>query len=143
MKNVMIAIALLFSLSLAAQGGPRGKHGKRMAQTDLSIEQRAILQSKKMTLMLDLSSGQQKKVEKILVDQFQSKKEMQSRRKTMSDSLAVPDPDQRFEQMNARLEAQIAFQNRMKEVLSEEQYSIWKQAQGRKHRAKGQRGARR
>ncbi|WP_445384169.1 hypothetical protein ACT6NV_09120 [Robiginitalea sp. IMCC44478] len=136
MKNVMIALLLLCSFSLAAQGKHRGFHGKKMAQTNLSVEQQAILQSKRMTLLLDLSSDQRQHLERILIDQIGSKKEMQARRKVMRDSAVAPDPEQRFEYLNALLEEQIAFQNQMKGILSEEQYGIWKKANLAKHRGK-------
>jgi uncharacterized coiled-coil protein SlyX len=44
----------------------------------------------------------------------------------------IPDQQQRFEHINDRLEEQIAFQNSMKDILSEAQYSKWKKT----HRVK-------
>ena len=143
MKNVMIALVLLCSLSLAAQGKHRGFHGKKMAQTNLSAEQQAILQSKRMTLLLDLSADQQQHLERILIDQIERKREMQARRKGMRDSVVAPDSEQRFEYLNARLEEQIAFQNQMKGILSEEQYGIWKKVNLAKHRGERQPAVRR
>ncbi|WP_445381325.1 hypothetical protein [Robiginitalea sp. IMCC43444] len=136
MKNVMIALVLLCSFSMAAQGGPPEKNGTERPQTNLSAEQQASLKSKRMTLSLDLSTEQQQRVEKILTDHIHSRRAVQARGEAMRAAGVMPDQQQRFEHINARLEEQIALQNEIKGILSDEQYGIWKKVNLARHRGK-------
>lgn len=134
MKRFAVLMALLVSLGAMAQkqGGPKMHKGPKM---DITAEQMATLQTKKMTLALDLTDAQQQKVMKIHLDeaQFRKAKWDKIKAKKESDEWTKPTSEERFEMENARLDRQIAHQKKMKEVLNDEQYQTWKKM--RKHKA--------
>ena len=104
MKKIMsIAIIALFTISSFAQKEQRSrKHPK------LSAEQQAELQTKHMTLQLDLSENQQQEL-------FAFNKK----------------------NAEERLDAQIAYQSELKKILSDTQFETWqKTKKQKKHQAK-------
>lgn len=125
MKKLLIALMVLLSISTYAQenrGGERGP-GKEMRgnRPDLSPEQMAELATKKLTLHLDLSEAQQKKINTLELDKAKTRKthfENKSERKQLSDT-------ERFEQKTQRMDAQIAYKKEMKSILNEAQYQKW------------------
>lgn len=138
MKRLAVALALLVSLSALAQK----QHGHSMhkgPKMDMTAEQMATLQTKKMTLALDLTKAQQQKVMTLNLDEaeFRKSKWEEMKAKRESGEREKPTPEERFERENARLDHQIAHQEKMKEVLSDEQYQTWKKLRFAKaHRGK-------
>ena len=67
MKKLVIIALAFFALQATAQERKRGQHGKERAQKmmNLSAEEAATLQTKKMTLFLDLNESQQAKIYKV------------------------------------------------------------------------------
>jgi len=130
MKTVCMALLLLFGLTAFGQHEHRGsRHGK---EAQFSPEQRAELHTKKLTLVLDLTASQQDKIQELILAREEARL---AERETIekSDSLRK-DPQQRFERMNARLDAKIAHKQEMKEILSEEQYAKWEKMAHQKGR---------
>ncbi|MFD2099599.1 hypothetical protein [Flagellimonas iocasae] len=127
MKRLVVAMALLVSLGALAQEqqGHRMRKGPKM---DMTAEQMATLQTKQMTLALDLTKAQQQKVMTINLDVAQQRKAKWEEMKAMRESgeWKRPTPEERFDMENARLDHQIAHQEKMKEVLNDEQYQTWK-----------------
>jgi hypothetical protein len=134
MKKIFTFILLLLTFGVLAQKNPhRGEMGK--AHKDLSPEQRATLQSKKMVLALDLDTGQQKQVESLLKDRFETRAKMRdAHRETDRDSSERLSPGERFARMNTRLDQEIAFQKEMKNILNESQFDQWKKRRHGKKR---------
>jgi len=64
MKKLVIAILVIAAISVSAQN--HNMKGKRGDMKDLTPEQTATLQTKKMTLALDLNESQQSKIKYIL-----------------------------------------------------------------------------
>lgn len=127
MKRLVVALALLVSLGALAQQ----QHGHRMhkgPKMDMTAEQMATLQTKQMTLALDLTKVQQQKVMTINLDEAKHKKakweEIKAKRE--SGEWKKSTSEERFEMENARLDHQIAHQEKMREVLNDEQYQTWK-----------------
>lgn len=139
MKKLLIALMALFCISTYAQekrGEERGPRKEMQRQRpDLSPEQMAELATKKLTLHLDLSEAQQKKVNSHELERAKARKshyENKSDRKKLSDK-------ERFEQKTQRMDAQIAHKKEMKSILNDEQYQKWekgKSEKGNRNRSK-------
>lgn len=127
MKRLAVVLVLLTTIgAMAQQRGvcPMGV-GPRM---DMTPEQMATLQTKKMTLALDLSQAQQEKVMKICLEEAELRKARwdEIEAKKQSGEWTRPTPEERFELENARMDRQIAHEQKMKQVLTDEQFDAWK-----------------
>ena len=136
MKNVLFAIACLACLSFTqAQHRTGGKKMKaqREMMSSLEPEERATLKTKKMTLALDLSSRQQKGVQTLNVEEELWREEMkESRRAARESSEAQPTKEERYVRHNQVLDQQIAYQQKLREILNEDQYQQWKKMRSRR-----------
>lgn len=135
MRKILTISLLLMTLGAMAQQRPhRGQMQK--AHKELSPEQRATLQSKKMVLALDLDTRQQQQVETLLKKRFETREKMRAtHRKTAADSSNRLSAEERYTRMNARLDQDIAFQQEMKNILTEPQFDQWKKRHDAKRRA--------
>ncbi len=140
MKNWIFTGLLLLGLSLSAQRGPR-YHNAHSDAPKLTTEQIATLQSKKLTLALDLSESQESRIRELLEERIASKREQFQQRREGADSTGMRRQRPNFDSLDERLDNQIAFQRELQEILSEEQYQQWKEM--RQHRKKPQRHPRR
>ncbi len=138
MKRLTVVLVMLMSIGMAAQrhDGPKMKKGPEM---DLTAEEMATLQTKKMTLALDLTKAQQDKVYDINLENAQFRKEKWEEMKALKESgeRKKPTSEERFEMENERLDRQIAVQEKMKKILDEEQYDTWKKMHKRKKSMNG------
>ncbi len=127
------------SLTAMAQEGP--ERGPRDGKDQLTPEQMATLQTKKMTLALDLSSAQQKQVQEFHLENAKLRKEKREAVKGKRTDLSS---EERFALQNERLDHMIAQKEKMKKILNEEQFAKWeKDMAHQKHRGqKGHRGQR-
>ncbi len=121
----MIAVA---TLQVSAQEQKREFRKQRMeSKTTYSPEEMAQLQTKKMTLQLDLNDKQQKEVSAIFLEQAklrQSKREAFSQSKMQGEKKNWSKED-RLKMTNARLDHQIEMKKSMKNILSTEQFEKW------------------
>lgn len=126
MKRLVVLVVILTTIGATAQR--KKGHGEGKGQkADLTVEQLATLQTKKMTLVLDLSTKQQKQVMEINLEDAEMRKAKHEERKAHKENgEGKPTADERFAMQNALLDHQIAQQQKMKEVLTEDQYEIWK-----------------
>ena len=90
-KFIFIAIALV-TLQISAQhrrneGPNMRERSQKMSQ--LTPDEAATLQTKKMTLMLDLNESQQAEIHKINLENATKRKEMMEARKAKKDANAV------------------------------------------------------
>ena len=139
MKKILTLGLLLLTVGAMAQNSPR-RGEMHKAHKELSPEQRAILQSKKMVLALELDAQQQKQVESLLKERFETRAKMRaSHREAARDSSNRRSPEERFTLMNAHLDQEIAFQNQMKNILNESQFDQWKKRHNAKKRGHQQR----
>jgi hypothetical protein len=131
MKNaVLIVLLLVGATSVAQQDGKRQREGRQ----DLTPEQTATLQTKKMTLALDLTSAQQSQIQALNLEnakmrqsrmaEYKAKKEGSEKKEVSS--------EERFALQNERLDHQIAQKEKMKSILSQEQYEKWEKMNHRK-----------
>ena len=138
-KLVIIAIAFA-TLQITAQEQKR-KHRKSdqkekiQRNHDLTPEQMATLQTKRMALKLDLTDAQQRDIQKI---NLENANERQAQREVYKKMRAdnkgeKPSQEARFNMMNERLDKQIAHKKQMKGILSKEQFEKFEKGSKRKH----------
>lgn len=133
MKQLTVVLVMLISVGMAAQehDGPKMHKGPEM---DLTAEEMATLQTKKMTLALDLTKSQQDKVYDINLENAKFMKAKWEEMKALKESgeRKKPTSEERFEMENERLDRQIAVQEQMKKILDDDQYESWKKMHKRK-----------
>lgn len=119
MRKIMIAAVMLVSLAAFAQRGE--EPSRREMAKNLTSEEIATLQTKKITLALALDDAQAKKVYPLMLGQAQDRKQLQEARNDREKGTKLTE-EQRYEMTNKRLDKQIAMQNQMKKILTEEQF---------------------
>lgn len=127
-------MALLVGLASFAQR--EGHHEQRReAFKELTPEQVATLKTKKMALALDLDEQQQKQLMEVNLEDAAYIKSKRAKRKAKkeSDEMAKPTVDERFALENERLDRKLAQQQKLKQILTDEQYAQWKKISHRKH----------
>jgi hypothetical protein len=134
MKKILIIAVALLALQVTAQEQQRersNKQGKSLKMMDLSAEDAAALQTKKMTLHLDLNKSQQAEIKKINLENTTKRKAMIAERKARKKSgeIQKPTQEQRLEMLNTKLDRKIAMKAKMKNILDKEQYAKWEKAQ--------------
>jgi periplasmic protein CpxP/Spy len=145
-KLIIIAIALV-SLQGIAQGQKKDRpnNQERTQRMDnLTPDEAANLQTKKMTLHLDLNDKQQKEIYKLNLENATKRQEMKAAYKAKKDSgeMQKPSKEQRLAMQNAKLDHQIAMKAKMKTILNADQFSKWEKMQAQMaNRVKGMRKA--
>ena len=134
MKKILIIAVALLALQVTAQEQQRersNKQGRSLKMMNLSAEDAATLQTKKMTLHLDLNKSQQAEIKKINLENATKRKAMMAERKARKESgeAQKPTQEQRLEMVNTKLDRKIAMKAKMKTILNEEQYAKWEKAQ--------------
>ncbi|ESU29301.1 hypothetical protein FLJC2902T_06970 [Flavobacterium limnosediminis JC2902] len=120
MKNVIIAVVMMISLATFAQD-------RKMKREEFTPEQRVELQTKKLTLELDLNEKQQKDIKKLLTEQSKKHEEAKAKHKAMKESDKAPTNDERFAMKSKMLDEKIAFKSEIKKILSEKQMAKWEE----------------
>lgn len=133
-KIVFIALALM-AFQLTAQDkkeGPNREHAEKMQRyQDYTPEEMANLQTKKMTLHLDLNESQQKEIKKLNLENALSRKAKIEAHKAQKESgnMEKPSKEVRLKMMNDRLDRQIEMKAKMKKILNAEQFKKWEKSQ--------------
>ncbi|WP_166385669.1 hypothetical protein [Polaribacter sp. 11A2H] len=121
MKKLASILVLVFAITFTTQAQKkRGGNGERGSK--LTTEQHATLTVKKMTLALDLSEKQQNQIKPILMAQMAERKTIMAERKANRADKKRPTADEMYAMQNKRLDNKIAMKNRMKDILSKEQF---------------------
>ena len=145
-KLIFIALAFIAVQATAQQRNdrPNRPQGERMERfKDMTPEEMATLQTKKMALQMDLTESQQKEIQKINLENAKERKaRMEARRN--SGNMRNLSKEERLKIANERLDRQIEMKAKMKKILNEEQYAKWEQNQqrmmDRKERMPGPKG---
>ena len=97
---------------------------------ELTPEEMATLQTKKMTLHLDLNESQQKEIQKLNLENAKERKANMETRKAQRESgtMQKPSKEERLKMMNQRLDRQIEMKAKMKKILNAEQYAKWEKS---------------
>lgn len=131
MKKILMAILVMATISVTAQD--HNMKGKRGDLKDLSPEQVATLQTKKMTLALDLNESQQAKIKTILTEDATARKaKMEERKASKEDGKKVLTAEEKYARQNERLDHQIARKEEMRSILSADQFEKWEKMSHRK-----------
>lgn len=140
-KLIVIAIALITIQGIAQEKKERiNREDRTHRMSDLTPEEAATLQTKKMTLHLDLNETQQKQIQKLNLENATARKNMMQtiKAKKESGTLEKPSKEEHLKMMNAKLDHQIATKAKMKTILSKEQFEKWEASHEKmKHRAVG------
>lgn len=111
----------------------REMKGNRESMKDLTPEQMATLQTKKMTLTLDLNDSQQVKFKDIMLKEATERKAKRAERDAnKNEERQELTAEQRYERGNARLDKQIAHKKEMKNLLNAEQFAKWEKMHHRR-----------
>jgi protein CpxP len=126
MKKLIIASLLFIGISSYAQD-KKGtqKRMNRAVMEKFSPEQQNQLMLKKMTLELDLNGKQQEQIGQIISEQSKEREVMMQNHKEMREDNKKPTTDDRFEMKSKMLDKQIAMRDKMKKILSPEQFEKW------------------
>lgn len=134
-KLILIAIAFIGLQATAQQQRKQdpqnGERGEKMM--NLSAVEIATLQTKKMTLALDLNASQQKEIQQINLENATMRKAHMDERKAKREAGTAekPSKEERLKMMNAMLDHKIEMKAKMKTILNKEQYAKWEKAQAR------------
>jgi len=144
MKKIVIILIAMVAMQVTAQDKKRdhqrdGQRAQMESMRDLSPEEIATLQTKKMTLHLDLNEAQQKKVETLFLEEAKLRKTKMEERKAMKDSSEKKQftKEDKFKMMNERLDHQIEMKQKMKSILNDEQFEKWEISQGNMEHKRG------
>ena len=135
MKRLIIIALVLLTVQVTAQernnrqNKERGERNERYQ--DYTPEEMATLQTKKMTLHLDLTKSQQKEIQKLNLENAIERKAKMDARKSQKEGneFQKPSKEERFKMQNERLDNQIAMKNKMKNILNDDQFVKWEQLQ--------------
>jgi len=129
MKKIITLVMILAGMTGMAQekDGPKGIR-------NLTPEQMATLQTKKMTLALDLSKTQQEQMQALNIEKATARKEEMEKRKAAKEDgeRKKPTSEERYAMQNARLDRMIADKAKVKKILSDQQYVKWEKMAYRK-----------
>lgn len=133
MKTLFMSLFLLMSVAgFSQKGHERGP--ERGNYKDMSAEQIAQLETKKLTLALDLTEKQQEQIAELQMQKAVDRKARMEERESRD---SKPDADERYALMNERLDKQIEMKEKMKSILNKEQFEKWeKLAAGKKMRGR-------
>jgi hypothetical protein len=123
MKHVIAVV--LISLSFLANAQEKKERADKLQ--DYTPEEMAQIQTKQMTLDLDLTDAQQKQILKINLQNAQDRKALYESKKSNSNSLerTKPSKDERLNMKNEQLDRQIEMKKKMKDILDDNQYEKW------------------
>jgi protein CpxP len=133
-KIVFIALALV-AFQLTAQDKkerPNRERGEKMERyQDYTPEEIANLQTKKMTLHLNLNESQQKEIKELNLENAISRETMMKAHKAQKESgnMEKPSKEARLKMMNDRLDRQIERKGKMKKILNADQFTKWEKSQ--------------
>jgi periplasmic protein CpxP/Spy len=134
MKKILTLVALVLSLGMSAQKIPNAHQRERMS--NFTSEQQATIKSKQMALHLDLNKQQQKQVYSLILKQKKDVEKLRKKRREAFIEDTRPTKEQQFNRLNKGLDAKLAFQNKLKNILNDKQYAQWKIEAGKRAQLK-------
>lgn len=143
MKKLLIVALALFALQVTAQDKKEDRKELRKEKMEqhknMDPIEMAKINTKKMTLALDLSQDQQNKVEKLNIKNAELRKVGMEKRMALKDADKKITPDNKLKRKNDKLDHQIATKREMKKILTPEQYEKYNKM-SKKRMMKGKRG---
>jgi len=135
MKKIVFILLALIALKVSAQEKnerPNRERGEKMERyQDYTPEEIATLQTKKMTLHLNLNESQQKEIKELNLENAISRETMMKAHKAQKESgnMEKPSKEARLKMMNDRLDRQIERKGKMKKILNADQFTKWEKSQ--------------
>ena len=135
MKKIVFILLALIALKVSAQEKnerPNRERGEKMERyQDFSAEEMATLQTKKMTLHLNLNESQQKEIKELNLENAVERKARMESHKAQKESgnMEKPSKEARLKMMNDRLDRQIERKGKMKKILNADQFTKWEKSQ--------------
>ncbi|WP_339754711.1 Spy/CpxP family protein refolding chaperone [uncultured Winogradskyella sp.] len=146
MKKLLVIALALFTLNGVAQEKKEkstDRHHKMELREEMTPKDIADLKTKKMTLRLDLTDAQQKKVHKLIFEQSKTNQSLRKEHKAANgEKRGKPSKDERLKMQNHKLDQLIAMKREMKTILTPEQYAKFEKMKPKKHKRKGKGGKR-
>lgn len=127
MKSIIYITILFLSINTLAQQVQPGR-----ADSKLNPKQQAELRTKELALSLDLSKKQMAEIQSLELERAKSRQANRAARDNRRASGEQPTKEARFEMRSQQLDSQKAHQDKMKKILSEEQYNTWKEIRQKK-----------
>ena len=124
----LLALFISFSLTINAQKKQFFKNKK-----SLTTEQLTTLKVKKMTLELELSEVQQKKLTPFITKQISERKIEADRMRESKNEVKNIDASNRYQMANKILDRKIMFQKEMRTILNEEQFKKFKRLEKKRN----------
>ena len=124
----LLALFISFSLTINAQKKQLFKNKKR-----LTTEQLTTLKVKKMTLELELSEVQQKKLTPVITKLISERKIEADRMRESKNEVKNIDASNRYQMANKILDRKIMFQKEMRTILNEEQFKKFKRLEKKRN----------
>lgn len=121
MKKLLTVAILALTLTAFAQ---EDKKEIRKERPQFTLEQERELQIKKMTLELDLTAQQQKEISKIISEKQTKRQSIKKEIETKKADNKLTTDDKFVSKRNI-LNAQIAYRDELKKVLTPEQMEKW------------------
>jgi protein CpxP len=125
MKKLASILILVFAFTVTVHAQKKGKQNERGPK--LTVEQNANLAVKKMTLGLDLSEKQQSQIKPLINLQAAARKVAMESRKENRATNKKPSADEIYAMRSAQLDNQIAFKNKLRNILNKEQFEKFEQ----------------
>lgn len=128
MKSLFYITVLFFSISMLAQ-----QPNPARSDSKLNPEQQAELRAKKLALDLDLNEKQMASVQALELEKAKTRQANRALRDERRLSGDRPTNEERFQMKTNQLDAQKEHQDRMKNILTNEQYDTWKEMRQKKN----------
>lgn len=135
MKKIVGILVFTFLVSTTINAQEQ-KHKKTKKRVNFTAEQSATLQTKKMTLHLDLDKNQQKSIYDLKKKQAEERKNNIENLKKRNKEGVQLTSDDRFERQNNRLEKKLENKTAMKSILTTKQFEKWENTSKRENKAK-------
>ncbi|MBP6758779.1 MAG: hypothetical protein KA133_05960 [Flavobacterium sp.] len=127
MKKLIIAALLVVSISTFAQEQPQPERNSNRGQRErMTPEQRTQAQMDKLTTDLKLDAKQQEQIKPIIAEQTAKRQALMAERMANRDNQKKMTPEERQAAMAARKDERTAMENKLKAILTPEQFKKMK-----------------
>ena len=104
-------------------------------KNQFTTEQQAIVQTKKMVLILDLNKLQESQLLSLNQNREEHKRKMKSSHQEAKQNGEETSTEELFDMKIEMLDAEINYQSEIKRILTENQYDLWRDARRNKYYA--------
>ena len=126
MKTVTLVLLMVIGITF------NGFSQETNSKENQTLEQKNVLQLKKLTLVLNLSASQQKDLAPILAEQNKNRELKKLERQKSKDAKAKLTNDEKFNLKNKSLDEQIALKEKLSKILNDDQMKKWESMRQKK-----------